>query len=221
MSNITDILAYYPILCSVIKNLTTRDLLHLASAAKLIAEICHLGHVSFDDLKRYTICDGSGAWAKWTWYSRRNGSTYKYREATIRGMYIESDEHSILLTTLGTLVRAELDYTTCFRMFSRDPLFRSSKGKCLQLDPQPCSKCKIMVCEVNGHPFCQRKPVSELTVAKRLVVRLIGPFGIKLGQEISKRTRKKPILQDFGASVGRAKMWSIYSHKKGSGDATV
>lgn len=166
MSKITDILVHYPILCSVIKNLTTRDLFHLASASKLTAEICHLKHVKFDDLKRYTVCDGSGARAKWIYDGRLQDAADECRDDTLH-------------TTLATLVRAEMDSTACFRMFSADFLFRLSQGKCLKMDPRPCSKCKIMVCEVTEHPSCQPKPVCQLTVAERPVVRSTVPSRLK------------------------------------------
>lgn len=138
MSNITDLLVHYPILRSIVRNLTTLDLFHLASASKLTAEICRLRQAKFDDLKRYTVCDGSGARAKWIWDCCLQDSAYEYRDNT-------------LLTRLAILVRAEMDYIACQRMFTAGYLHRSSQGKCLQKDPRPCSKCKVMVCEVSVH----------------------------------------------------------------------
>lgn len=192
MLNITDILVQYPILCSVIQNLTTRDLLHLASASKLAAEICHLRHVTFDDLKRYTVCDGSGARAKWIWDAWLK-CTCEYDDRT-------------LLPTLAMIVRAKMNHHNCIRIFSGD-LFRSSQGRCEQLDPRPCLKCKIMVCEVIGHLFCQHNPVSELTVAERLVVRSTVLSRINpalLRRKVSKNIENVPIFGDFDASVGSA-----------------
>lgn len=131
MLQITDILVHYPILCSVVTNLTTLDLFHLASTSKLTAEIFRLKHATFDDLKRNTVCDGSGARAKWAL-----DSAYEFPNDTI-------------LQGLGTLVRAKLDHGACYRMFSADYLYRLSQGKCLQMNPRPCSKCNIMVCDVS------------------------------------------------------------------------
>lgn len=87
------------------------------------------------------------------------------------------------------------------------------EGQVLAIRPATLFEMQDHGVRGKGHPFCQSKPVNKLTVAARLVVRLTVPFRrIKVGLEASKLTKKIPILQDFGASVRRAKMWSIYSH---------
>lgn len=136
MSRITDILVHYPILCSVAKHLTTLELLHLASASKLTAKACQLGHSSFDDLKRYTVCDSSGALARSIWNCCLLDSPFE-------------NPGNTTFEKLAALVRAEVDDISCSQLFFGNFSDGSVRKRCLQVDMHPCSKCKIMICEVS------------------------------------------------------------------------
>lgn len=211
MSKITDILVHYPILCSVASNLTTLDLFHLASASKLTAEICQLKHATFENLKRNTVCDGSGAQAKCVWDCYLLDSAYECPLDTI-------------LRRLRTLVRAEMDYGTCYRMFRADYWYRLSQGKCLRMDPRPCLKCNIMVCDVSQQSASSTSAGRGTNSGSRLVVRLTVStwlYPASMSRDVSKHTKQKSIVQDFGVSAGRATIWSNPSQRIGSRNASV
>ena len=136
MPSITDILVHYPILCSVTRNLTTLDLLHLASSSRMTAAIFKLTQATFDHLKRYTLCDGSGALARSVWNCCLLDSAYERSGNITRDVLI-------------ALIRAPVDDISCWRIFLGN--YRSMQERCLQVDVRPCSRCKIMVCQVSVH----------------------------------------------------------------------
>ena len=142
MPTITDILVHYPILRSVIGNLTTLDLFHLAIASKSITEVLGLKHDTFNDLKLNTLCDGAGSLAK----SAYSEFLSKYISESI--FEFEGDEE---LETLVCLVRKKMSHSICDTIFKYDLPEDRLRHTCLGWNAQPCVGCKIMVCEVSYH----------------------------------------------------------------------
>ena len=134
MPTITDILVQYPTLRSLVGNLTTRDLFHLARASKSTAEIFQLKYATFNNLKQYTLCDGTGVLARKIWQNCLLDSPYE-------------PQNDDLLVRLEILVRAHVDYMYCSRMFVVDS---PSLGRCHGANAKPCEKCCIMTCEVSN-----------------------------------------------------------------------
>jgi len=134
MPKITDILIPCPILHSVIKHLTALDLFHLATASRSTAEVLGLKHSTFDNLKRYTSCDGSGTLAKRT-YSQ-----------SLKNPYYELLGDQVI-EKLGISLQMEMSNTMCDRTFRYDPSDNCWKNTCLQELAQHYSRYRFRVCE--------------------------------------------------------------------------